>query len=238
MVAVTAVDTSNLIGNGMYTPAEAARYARVGTALFSRWIFGNSVGDAVIIRQHQNERLVSFLDLVQTLAIRRIRLEYSIPLNTIRDAVNHAHTRYGIDFPFARKHKTLIFGKSIAIEIGDKLIEISGKNKDQLHKTVIEPYIRDLTFDSTGLATTYSPFKWNNNEIIMDPKFHFGQPVLKSCGYSYSVLYHAVKTEGSYEAAAAAYAVSVDEIDIACRYYDFLAGTKGTRRTNIKPTRS
>jgi hypothetical protein len=58
------------IGSGLYTIAEAALYARVKESLLRRWIFGDGRRAVFDPQFGSHEKLVSFLDLVQTLAIR------------------------------------------------------------------------------------------------------------------------------------------------------------------------
>ena len=80
--------SNQFLGKGMYTVAEAALYCRVTTAMMTRWLFGTASGEPVMVPQFgTEERLVSFLDLVQTLAIREIRNQHKVPLPKFRQAL-------------------------------------------------------------------------------------------------------------------------------------------------------
>src|SRR5258708_1985764 len=95
------------VDTGLYSVAEAAIYARVPTALMARWVFGNKSGRGVIDQQVENdEKLVSFLDLIQTLAIREIRLQRRVSLSKFREAIQFAKKTLKLSFPFARRHCT------------------------------------------------------------------------------------------------------------------------------------
>lgn len=83
----------NTLGNGLFTVAEAALYARVSPQMMARWLFGNRKGQSVLHPQFRAEsRFVSFLDLVQTLAIREIRIQRKVPLPKFRQAIRGPET--------------------------------------------------------------------------------------------------------------------------------------------------
>lgn len=217
----------NVLGKGIYTPHDAALYARVSTPLLSRWLWGTKTATAVVHPQFKDdEKIVSFLDFVQALAIRAIRLELRLPLQKIREAVEKATQDYGEPFPFARAHKTFLFRRELLIDLSQReYVQLTGVHRDNRMITeVVELYMRDLSFDATGLARSYNAFSWRDLTIVMDPQRRFGEPLVTSCGYSAMSLWEAAKNEGSMDAAAAAYGVRPDEVEIACRYFDHLSG--------------
>ncbi len=216
-----------LLGQGLYTAAEVALYARVPVQTVTRWLFGHGSRAAVMRPQLlEEERIVSFLDFVQTLAIRAIRLQYSVPLQRIRQAVDCASQKYGVDYPFARPHKTFLFGKDILIKLDDdRIVQVSGKHAgNQMLKEVVELYMTDLTFGTDGLAKLYRPFTWNNQTVTMNPQVRFGEPLITTCGYTARALWEAVQDEGGIDAVVEAYGVSKVEVELACRYFDHLQG--------------
>src|ERR1700690_3903874 len=102
-------DLQKMIGSGIYTISEAAMYARVRPQLLTRWLFGGAGSDAVISPQFDtSDRMVSFLDLVQCLAIREIRMQRKILLKKFRQAIEVAKTAFKLDYPFATKHVTYL----------------------------------------------------------------------------------------------------------------------------------
>ncbi len=214
-----------LLGIGYYTPAEAALYSRVPMMTLSRWLYGNNIGNSVLQPERgAKERKVSFLDFVQTLAIRNLRFKYGVPLQAIRRAIEKIENEYDIEYPFARKHTTYLLGKEILIEVENiGLVQMTGRHHDQIMmQPIVEMYLKDLHFGGDGLAHAYTAYKWQNFEITMNPKRRFGEPVLESCGYTAQTIHEAVLAEGSIEAAAVAYGVNVDEVEAAERYFDYL----------------
>ena len=223
------------IGLGIYTPAEAARYARVHTATLARWIHGDDRGRAVVDAQlsGDQDRIITFLDFVQALAIRAIRTRHRLPLSKIRDAVSYTRQRLGLTYPLARKHTTYLFRGDLYVRLETEneeefitdYMQVSGIGKDQLaHAKVIELYMENLSFDATGLASTYRPFEYKDRVVVMDPQRRFGQPMLDSCAYTIEALIGAVDTEGGIDAAAAAYGVEREDVLAAIAYDDYLRG--------------
>ena len=220
------------IGLGIYTPSEAARYARVHTSTMSRWIHGDCRGLPAVDAQLANneERVVTFLDFVQALAVRAIRHKERVPLDKIREAIQNAKKYYNLEYPLARKHTTYLFRGEVyvrlEVEDENEFSQVSGVGKGQLaHNKVIELYMENLSFDDeSGLADEYKPFLYRDREVRINPKIRFGQPIVEPCGYSAEALIDAVETEGGIESAAHVYGVDPDDVRAAIAYDDYLRG--------------
>ena len=146
------------LGVGLYTPSEAAFYSRVAPQKLNRWLFGNRQGSAVATPGlPPNERLVTFLDLIQALAIRNIRLNHRVPLATIREAVQNAETEYNIKHPLAYEKSVFLYGNDLFIHLKDRpkpeqLRKLTGDNRDQTVLTQVLNYIW-RTFTSTHMGS-------------------------------------------------------------------------------------
>lgn len=228
------IPNENLIGRGIYTPQEVAYYARVRTDTINRWMYGNRRGQRVLVPEVADgaDRIATFVDFVQALAVRAIRRDHNVPLQRIRDAVDHARNRYDVRYPFAMPHRTFLFGREIVIELdklslGDEpdLVQVSGRQKDQLvlHK-VAEPYLTDLTFSEEEIATAYLAFEYKNRRVVMDAKKRLGQPIVADTGYSVHAILDAYRSEGSEEAASNVLGIELDDVHLAIRYHDYLKG--------------
>lgn len=224
------VEKSNqFLGNGMYTVAEAAWYCRVTTAMMTRWLFGTASGESVMVPQFgTEERLVSFLDLVQTLAVREIKIHHKVPLPKIREAIKYAEDKFKLYHPFARHHCTYLYDGTLLIrpdQAEDDFIEASGRQKGQRRFPFVEMYLKSLDFTPDGLAYKYRIFASNHSKpvvVTMDPQVRFGEPLLPS-GYTALTIYEAIKTEGGVEQAAKAYGISVEEAEAAYQFADHLS---------------
>lgn len=217
--------SQNLLGIGIYTPAQAARFARIQTRLMVRWIHGNKSGSPALRAQLPDDpdKLVTFLDMIQAMAIRAIRLAEDIPLEKIRQFIEHAEQR-NLKYPFAREHTTYLFDGEIVVRIDEDIIELTGKyNSQTLIPPIAEPYLKDLHFDPTsGLANRYVAMTRDDRSVVLDPTIRFGEPTVEPCRYSVDTLLEAVQAEGSLEGAARAYEVETADIEIAQRYDDWL----------------
>lgn len=220
-----------LTGSGIYTLTEAAMYARISPVTLQRWLYGNTMGQPVMHPQNEvpSEKFVTFVDFVQALAIHDIRAKHNVSLQKIRDAVNKAEEEYSVQYPFARKHTTYLFRGELFIHVekDDSFVQLSGKHTDQPVMTpIVELFLKDVGFNPTGVAFWYRAFAWKNLEVLMNPRKRFGEPIVVSCGYPAQVLSDACTAEGSFEAAADAYGVKPDEVEIAYRYFDHIQANK------------
>lgn len=222
----------NFLGTGLYSVHEAALYARVSVPTMSRWLFGTTAADSVIPPEYGKDgRRVSFLDFVQTLAIREIRLQEKVSLQKIRQAINYAKDAFGFDYPFAREHFTYLWGDEIVIRPShDEFVEATGKHKGQRLFTFVETYLGDLTFNIDGLANRYRIYRSHHDDpvaITMDPEFRFGEPLLPS-GYSAVTIWEAIRAEGSIPRAARSYGIPAAEVEAAYQFVvDRLGATPG-----------
>lgn len=222
--------TDSSLGIGLYSPAEAAMYARVKPQTLTRWLFGGTRGDSAFTPQisSDGEKTVTFLDFIQSMAVRAIRIQHGVPLQKIRAAVDLVEATLGVAYPFAREHKTYVIREGtakgeLAIEIEGKLIQISGRTKKQLLMAdVLELYLDRIEFGGDGLAAEFTAWSSGKETIRMNPHIRFGEPIVKSCGYSALALWEAVKDEGSIKDAAKAYGVHEKQVKLACEYFDHL----------------
>src|SRR6185437_6003561 len=155
---IAAPTASSLLGIGIYTASEAATYARVPTAKLTRWVLGTSRSRPAIRAQlspeSNAERWITFLDFVQSLAIRDIRIAFPrLHLDKIRETIEMAKSKFGIDYPFARKHTTFLRGDDLVLDIEKiGIVESTGPHKSQLNmRKVVERYLVDLSYDAAGL---------------------------------------------------------------------------------------
>lgn len=236
------IAAKDLLGIGLYSPYDAALYARVTTQLMNRWVFGNAQGKAVIQPQIDDaaEKIVTFLDFVQALAIRRIRNERRVPLGKIREAYFRARDEFDVTHPFALDSTRIgLFGpldvpakQEIYLCVGEddegarQFFQITGKKHgNQLIGEVVRTYASRLVFDEQGFASKYKAFEHKEGNVTMDPCVRFGEPFLDDSGYTARTLFDAYRSEGSVERAAEIYGVKPEEIVVAIEYFDYLRPT-------------
>lgn len=208
-----------LLGLGVYTLQEASLYGRVSTAKLSSWVFGRGSYLPVIEPQYRDERLVSFCDLVQAMAIDKAR-DQGVSLPKIRQAIKLAKEKYKVDFPLAHNHQLVLFDNDLHVCFpNDTVIQVSGRGRNQkLMKQIIEPFMKDLHFDREGLVIRYTPFKKFGREITLDPSKQFGQPLVNHTGYRADVLEKSYLVEKSMDFVASLYNVDIKDVKVAVSY--------------------
>ena len=232
----------DLLGIGLYSTSEAGLYARVAPALITRWVFGTAKGEAVIEPEipDVNEKIVTFLDFVQALAIRRIREERRIPLNKIREAYCRARDEFNVDYPFAMDSTRIgLFGppdnpkgQEIYICVGEdeegakRWFQLTGKKHGkQLIAEIVRTYAKRLHFNQDHVATSFVPFETPEGRVTMNPSVRFGEPFLEKCGYTARTLFDAYRSEGDIKRAARIYGVETTDVELAVDFFDYLMPT-------------
>ncbi len=210
---------------GIYSIPEAARYAKMHQNSLRNWFAGGS--DRAPLRQAEIDspdfKVITFLDLIEAVAIRSFRINYNVSFQKIREALKNAKERYHIDHPFAHQnHKTVLVGKDLHIflpEDANNPVQLTGRGIGQKSmKPCIEAYMTDLEYDLQGMAKLYTAFRYKDQEVILTPTYHFGEPAIRENGYTAETLYRAALAEGSFDKAAELYEASVDAVDAAYRY--------------------
>jgi len=217
---------------GLYTVAEAALYAKMPVNTLGYWLYGDKNHPALRGAQIAKEegRFLTFLEFVEALAIRTLRHTYNLPLQQIRTALEIAKKEYSIEYPFANKdHKTILCGKELNIIISGNPnpVQLTGKNKrQQSFRPCVEPFMRDLVFDDKKTAKEYIAYRYlvpneqTTINIVMNPRYCFGDPIVQGTGYRAETLWQAAVAEGSEEKAAEYYEANVNQVIAACRYCD------------------
>lgn len=212
-------------GFGVYTAGEAARYGKIPIATLNAWFFGTQKRQPLRSGAINDEggKAITFVEFVEALAIRALRIDHGISLQKIREAITTAKNEYGIDHPFAhRDHKTVLINRDIHIFLDrndGNPTGLTGIDRGQKSfKPCIEAYMKNLEFGEDGLASNYTAFTHNNIHVVLNPVRQFGQPVIAETGYSAETLWRAALAEGGFERAAEIYEVTPDAVEAAYRY--------------------
>lgn len=220
MVATTANQWDKL---GIYTPDQASRLLGLRSDVVDRWIYGSNSGEAAVIPRfpEYNGEFITFVDLVQAMAIRAIRSSKKLSLQKIRATVEAAN-KHGIEYPFARKRTTYVFADDVVLRLNNgELIQATGKYKEQhLIEPIVELYLDDLGFDTHGLANIYTPLRRGYRQVVLAPNVNYGAPTILPTRYAVATLLNAVDAEGGIEAAASVCNVHQDDVRLAVDYED------------------
>jgi uncharacterized protein (DUF433 family) len=216
-------------GMGLYTPQEAALYSKLRTETFNRWFYGDKRGGAVVRPRfpEKESRVVTFWDLMAAVAIRTVRTSPQanrITLQHVRSVVDECEVR-NVHFPLARHHALYWFSNRLILQTNsDEYIGLqSGLDRGQLYQAkIIEPFLREVQFGEDDMAEAWTPLKFGDFRITLDANRRYGLPTIEPGGILVSALVDAVQAEGSIEGAAEAFDTSLDAVDLALKYQEYL----------------
>jgi len=185
----------SLLGKGLYSPSEAARWVGITPSRARRWIRGYSYEYLTTVgkkRGHSNpvirsdvpsfhdQMALSFLELIELLVVRAF-LDRGVSMRTIRLGAKWAAKFLGVSHPFA-SHVFKTDGRSIFMDIdGDfaskkQLLEVS--RMQYAFPEVLDEYLEKVEFDlSTSFAVRWWPLG-KDKPIVLDPDVVFGLPTI------------------------------------------------------------
>lgn len=181
-----------ILGNGVYTPREAARLVGTSAQQVLRWTRGNGQAEPLWKAHYdfldEDVTEISFLDLIEIRVVSAMR-RAGISLQAIRFAISFAQDKYGIDRPLASESfKT--DGKEVlmsAVERDGEMVSLSKKHAGQkVFKALVAQSLSGLEYENT-LVARWRPKGFS--DIVLDPKRFFGDPILDKYAVSTSTLH-------------------------------------------------
>lgn len=179
----------NVLGQGIYALAEAARLLGAPPATIRRW-FGRSDRRSPIFTSafaRRNWQAISFLDLIEAGVAYQIRKQHDISLQWLRRAHRLAQDRLGTTHPFAH-HQFFTNGRELFVRIleapgAPKLIEL--RRGQHAFDSILLPFLTQLGYSaSSSLADRWSPAAG----ILLDPQRVRGAPHVQGCLVPTSIL--------------------------------------------------
>jgi uncharacterized protein (DUF433 family) len=220
----------SLIGQGVYSPAEAQRLTGVPVSRISRWTRGYQFSYRGT--KHKSPPLIatdtpsvdgapvlSFLDLMELRFLNAFR-KHNVSTQVIRIAAARARELLGHARPFStRKFKT--DGKNILAELVDSLGDRHLLDLVR-RQYVLERVVGSFLFEGIEFDDQDEPFRWwplrGSKSVLVDPLIAFGAPVISSARLPTRVLALAVAGEMKVREAAAWYDVTEREVRDAVRF--------------------
>ncbi len=178
----------NLIGVGLYTPAEAGRLLHVRPGKIARWLRGHRVGEQEYrplwhseINIEDGHVYLGFRDLMEVRIADKF-ISHGVSPQRVRAAINLAAEITGEDRPLSTD-QFRTDGRDIFFRVIE--MDEQGQERERLlnlfrrqyeFKQIIEPLLKTVDFDERG-----APFKWwpsgRRGNILIDPARAFGQPI-------------------------------------------------------------
>lgn len=179
-----------ILGEGIYTPREAARLLHGTHQEVLRWTRGSGPNEPLWNNHYRflsDTTEISFLDLVELRVVRLLRAQ-KISLQAIRFAIRIASEKFNIDRPLSSvRFKT--DGTEVlmdAVEKDGEFVSLSKRSPGQkVFAKIVEQSVVDLDYEG-GQVVRWWPT--NGKNIVIDPKRSFGAPIVNEYGISTSVL--------------------------------------------------
>lgn len=182
-----------LVSQPRYNLAEAAHLAGLSTNTARRWLLGYAFQTptgvnmtmAPVSRQATGDTLVSFLDLVDLVAIKGFR-DAGYPLQTVRKVVDYCRDLMEVERPLGSA-SFKVGGRDVFIRHGDELLEVGPGRGRLAWAEVLEPFLRQLEY-GPKFAMRWWPLG-REQEVVVDPAFGFGLPVVAGTGVRTEILF-------------------------------------------------
>jgi uncharacterized protein (DUF433 family) len=203
-----------LIGLGLYTPAEAGRLLHIPSMKIVRWLRGHRIGEREYaplwtsqVDLNDGRIYLGFRDLMETRIADKF-IDYGVSPQRVRSAIQLARGFIGEDRPLSTD-RFRTDGRDIFLRVVEK--NEHGEERERLlnlfrrqyeFKQIIEPLLRTIDFDEKGAPSQWWPMGRRGN-VLVDPSRAFGQPIDSVTSVPTAILAAAGRQEGIENAARA-----------------------------------
>ncbi|MEN9855240.1 MAG: hypothetical protein RL186_406 [Pseudomonadota bacterium] len=214
---------------GFYTVADAARLLQIeNKQRIYAWLQGRRGGaEPIILRDYipiDSAQELSFCDLMEVRFINHFRRQ-GLSLQLLRKIAANAREKFDSDHPFALSNIVFMTDRK---GIFEKTIEESGEvrvkkclgEQYEMYPMIEDALAKGITFDpKTHLAGKWVPFPSEFPDVVVDPQFSYGQPVVGEHRVPTSALFRSWKAEGGDQVRVADwYRVSEDSMRQAIEF--------------------
>ncbi len=207
---------------------EASHYLGIPNATLRSWVLGRHypAGGSkrffrpIIELPDKEQRLLSFVNLVEAHVLDAIRRAHGVALWRVRKAVDYLKKELGSRHPLAEQ-KFVTDGVDLFVEMFGQLVNISREGQLVI-KELIQAHLRRIERDPLGVPIRLYPFTRERKAdepktIVIDPYISFGRPVLAGTGIATTIIAQRYKAGESIEELADDYGRSRSEIEEAIR---------------------
>jgi uncharacterized protein (DUF433 family) len=177
----------------LYTYSEADYLVGASRGTASRWLSGYQFRDSrgrpvrrppVTLQAERDAKGVSFIDLVELVAIRALK-DFGFTLLEIREVVTNCQELTDVPRPLA----SLEFkagGRELFITQENTLVEVLRGRGRRAWQEVLEPFLATLDYQD-HMARRWWPLG-RDVPVLLDPEYGFGFPVVQGTGVRTEIL--------------------------------------------------
>lgn len=226
--AAERVVMNDLLGVGLYTPAEAGRLLHVAPSKITRWLRGHTVKGkrydplwAPEVNLGDDRVFLGFRDLMEV-RVAAAFIRYGVTPQRVRSAILQAQEIIAQQHPLST-NRFRTDGREIFLHVIET--DESGTERERLlnlfkrqyeFNGVIEPILKTVDFGDDG-----NPFAWwpegRRVRVVVSPGYAFGAPVDADSHVPTAVLANVARAQGV-KATAAAYDVSETSVRHAMEF--------------------
>ena len=237
---------TNLLGLGIYYPAEAARLIHIHPSRLRRWVRGYTYWSHEDLRDKPHPRppvlrhrsgggdlpvmdhrvALSFLELMELRVVAELVDKHRRPLQTVRKLGSLAAQEFGTRYPFASRH-WFVEGDRVFASLSrtdrEAVVEMTPRRVKQLViADVFRPWLKDVEFDpETSLVRRWWPMG-HSRPILVDPRVNFGSPSIEGTRILTTVV-AGMADAGDRKEPEWAYNISRAAVEAACEFEGILA---------------
>ena len=211
-----------------YGIVEAAHYLGIPKATLRSWVLGRYYPTGkgkrffrpIIELADEDQRLLSFENLVEAHVLDAIRRAHGVAFGRVRKAVEYVKNKLRSKHPLAEQ-KFVTDGVDLFVEAFGQLVNISREGQLAI-KDLIETYLRRVERDQIGAPIRLYPFTRERKPdepriVVIDPAISFGRPVLVGTGIATTIIAQRYKAGESIEELVEDYGRSRSDIEEAIR---------------------
>ncbi|MCR6712383.1 MAG: DUF433 domain-containing protein [Demequina sp.] len=182
-----------------YTLAEAAKIIGIPTGTIRSWARGRDFPTKAGTLGHSpalvtdtgvaqpGHATLPFMGLAEAAFLAAVR-STGVPMQRIRPALERLRDELGLEHALASKElfsdgAELLYRVGVESGATDRDIEyVVVRNNQGVFAPVVHDYLRHVRFGPSGYVEAIRLPKYGEADVIVDPRFGFGRPVLESNG--------------------------------------------------------
>lgn len=202
-------------------PADTLRSWIHGRDYPTKW--GKKRFEPLITLPDPDLSLLSFINLVEAHVLDAIRYKDRLPLENVRDAIDHLREQYHSEHPLV-EYNFQHDGVDLFTEIERDVVNVSKRGQLAIRE-IVTAYLKRIARDSKGSAIALYPYLKRDPQtvegpklVLIDPRISFGKPILVGVGVPTSVVADRHEAGESIAELAKDYECEASEIKAAIDY--------------------
>jgi uncharacterized protein (DUF433 family) len=210
------------LGEGIYLVKDVAKILHLDYAKTNRWIvgyWGSGLDDNTQYTFGDvGNRAINFFSLIEFYTFFKLR-EKGVSSTDIKKLHKELSQVFNTPYPFAKANDFFVDGRKLKTFVYyghlDNVIKLDKKH--QISFRFIEKFLDKIEFDDNNIATRFFPLAKSKN-IVVDPKYQFGQPIIFGTNIKTQTLFSLYKGGETLEDIGSLYNLSVDKVQDAITF--------------------